>query len=709
MSFLNNLSIRMRMMLSVFLFTATLLYSMYGTYTSIGASIEFAAQEERGDLYQRPLSNLLHNAGRLRVELAKLRAGEGDHNLISQLLTSITEEMEGPLRKVQDEIGESLQFTDEGLSSRGREALKYETVLEKWKKIKADIEQNPVSFQPSVASNDEVLVSYIADLRGMIAHSGDISNLILDPDLDSYYLMDATLLALPQTIDRLALIGAEFYQALAGGELSGAQQTRAAVLSQMLTESDIDRLAADMDTSLKEDANFYGVSSSWQERGPKLFATYKEANAALASMLKGMAAGETPLASDFASALNEAQTTAHDFLMDGLDDLDLFLEYRIKSYEDDRVFAMIASLVGIIVSFAFFFVVVGTITTPLASLTKIMQRLADNDFLVDVGYTKVRSEIGQIAKSIEVFKENGLQMEQMKIEKEKTDARQATERKKLMADLATQFEASIGQIVQTVASASTQLQGSARSLSDTSKRTNHETESVAAASTRTSASVQVVASAAEELSASIHEISRQVEDSTRMIAEAVRKIESTNDTVQGLAENSSKIGEIVNLINDIAGQTNLLALNATIEAARAGEAGKGFAVVASEVKNLANQTAHATEEITTSISAMQNETGVAVKAIQSIAEVIEQVNVGSQNIATAVTQQSSATKEIAQNVQGVSETTAEVTTSIGNVTSAASEALEGAKEVLSAAEELSMQSENLKKEVSEFLGRVRAS
>ena len=287
----------------------------------------------------------------------------------------------------------------------------------------------------------------------------------------------------------------------------------------------------------------------------------------------------------------------------------------------------------------------------------------------------------------------------------------ATESMKAKVDNFTQvadnFEANMKQVVNTVASAATELQSTAQGMEATASSTSQQATTVAAAAEEASANVQTVASAAEELSSSISEISRQVAQSTQIAGTAVVEVDGANEKVQGLAEAANKIGEVVALITDIADQTNLLALNATIEAARAGEAGKGFAVVASEVKNLANQTAKATEEISSHISGIQGATQDAVGAIGSIGGIINQMNEIASTIAAAVEEQGAATQEIARNVEQAASGTTEVTTNIQQVTSAAAETGESAHEVLGAAGELSRQGEVLGTEMDSFVVELR--
>ena len=276
-----------------------------------------------------------------------------------------------------------------------------------------------------------------------------------------------------------------------------------------------------------------------------------------------------------------------------------------------------------------------------------------------------------------------------------------------MVRLADNFEKNVKAIVDTVSSASTEMESTATSMASTAEETSQQATTVAAASEEAATNVETVSAAAEELAASITEIGRQVTESAKIVQEAVKEAETTNETVQALAENATKIGEVVQLIKDIAGQTNLLALNATIEAARAGDAGKGFAVVASEVKSLANQTAKATEDISKQIADIQTATESTVTAIGGIGKTIENINEIATGIASAVEEQGAATDEISRNVQQAASGTQEVTSNISGVTTAAKESGEAATQMLQAAGELSKQSEVLGAEVDKFLVEVR--
>ncbi|MBF0336004.1 MAG: HAMP domain-containing protein [Alphaproteobacteria bacterium] len=349
------------------------------------------------------------------------------------------------------------------------------------------------------------------------------------------------------------------------------------------------------------------------------------------------------------------------------------------------------------------------IINPVKALTAIMLRLAKGDKTVEVAGRDRGDEIGEMAKAVEVFKRNAIEMDRLTAEQEEQKKRAEIEKRRSMNEMADNFEASVKGVVQTVASASTQMEGNAQTMSSVAEETNHQAAAVAAASEEASANVQTVASAAEELSSSISEISRQVSQAARIAGQAVEEARHTNGIIQGLASAAGKIGEVVSLINDIASQTNLLALNATIEAARAGDAGKGFAVVANEVKNLANQTGRATDEISAQIAAVQAATKETVLVIRSIGGTIATISEIASAIASAVEEQGAATNEIARNVQQASAGTQEVSSNIGGVTQSASHVSEVASQVLHVSQDLEGEAGRLENLVADYLEKVKVA
>ncbi len=349
------------------------------------------------------------------------------------------------------------------------------------------------------------------------------------------------------------------------------------------------------------------------------------------------------------------------------------------------------------------------ILEPIRRVVVALKELAGGNLAVDVYGVGRRDEIGAIADTMQVFKDNMTRSREIEREAAETEKRAEADKRRSMNELADQFEQSVGTIVDLVSAASTELEAAAQTLNVTLEETNAQAGTVAAAATQASANVETVATACEELAASVREIGQQVGQSSTISARAVEDAERTQATAEGLVATTQKIGEVVELIQSIAAQTNLLALNATIEAARAGEAGKGFAVVASEVKNLATQTARATESITAQIGEVQEVTQRTARAISDIARVIGESRQIASSIASAVEEQGAATQEIARNVQQASAGTGEVSGAIVQVSQASAEGGSAATQVLSSAQELSRSAGNLRREVTEFVARVRAA
>ncbi|WP_442779011.1 methyl-accepting chemotaxis protein [Bradyrhizobium sediminis] len=350
------------------------------------------------------------------------------------------------------------------------------------------------------------------------------------------------------------------------------------------------------------------------------------------------------------------------------------------------------------------------IARPMMRLNGALGEMAGGNLDIDIPGANRGDEIGDLAKTVTVIRENAEQKARDEGEaKIAQDQIAAQQRKADMIRLADEFEGAVGEIVETVSSASSELEASAGTLTSTAERAQELTTAVAAASEEASTNVQSVASATEEMASSVNEISRQVQESARMANEAVDQTRRTNDRVSALSKAAARIGDVVELINTIAEQTNLLALNATIEAARAGEAGRGFAVVASEVKALAEQTAKATGEIGQQIAGIQAATQESVGAIQEISSTIEKLSEISSTIAAAVEEQGAATQEISRNVQQAAHGTQQVSSNITDVQRGASETGSASSQVLSAAQSLSGDSNRLKLEVGKFLSSVRAA
>jgi methyl-accepting chemotaxis protein len=367
--------------------------------------------------------------------------------------------------------------------------------------------------------------------------------------------------------------------------------------------------------------------------------------------------------------------------------------------------AAIALAIGLLVGWLY---VARSVVRRLVGVERAMRGIAEGNLQVDVPRAG-DDEIGTMAAALQVLKDNTLEMRRLETEQADSKMRSETERRSAMHDLASRFERSIAGLVETVAASSTEMQASAQSMATIAEESNRQTGVVASTSAQASSNLQGVASATEELATSVREVGRQVSQSEKIAAQAVDQATKTDRIVEGLARAAEQVGAVVNMISDIAAQTNLLALNATIEAARAGEAGKGFAVVASEVKSLANQTAKATEEITTQIKEIQGTTGEAVTAIRNIAATIGQIHGTASSIAASVDRQGSTTEQITVSIEQAAAGSREISATIVTVAEATNETGMTAHQVLDAATELSKNGERLRTEVDAFIASVRAA
>jgi methyl-accepting chemotaxis protein len=378
------------------------------------------------------------------------------------------------------------------------------------------------------------------------------------------------------------------------------------------------------------------------------------------------------------------------------------------AYESARVWIVAIIALAIIIGVTAAWMMVATVVRPIQGMTAVMARLANRDLTVDIDGVGRQDEIGAMAASVQVFKDGLIEAERLAAA-QAADQLAKQKRVETVDRLVARFEESAASALRTVASSASELDATAHSMSAMAQQTSVQASVVASAAEQTSANVQTVATATEEMSSSIREISGQVSRSADIAGRAVNEAARTNDAVRSLSDAAQKIGEVVNLITNIASQTNLLALNATIEAARAGEAGKGFAVVASEVKSLAGQTAKATDEIASQISAIQQTTQGVVQAIAGIGGTIGSINDITTAIAAAIEEQGAATNEISRSVQEAARGTQDVSGSIGQVTQAAGEAGSAAGQVLGAAGELSRQAETLRHDVENFLASIKAA
>jgi methyl-accepting chemotaxis protein len=511
---------------------------------------------------------------------------------------------------------------------------------------------------------------------------------------------------------------------LLGDLRAGVLTYRNVVRQHMLSMTDQEKLAVEktaatvVESNMKIRQAYEAMISSPEERKlytdwVQLWESYKKGTEDVMTLSRKIV-GEFPYEAQELNTrtVNKIGIDADNVLKKSVDLNNTGADKAAQSAADSytSAFMMLAVILGaaVIIGIAVGVYLVGDVSSGIASIVTPMQALGKGDLSAEVPHQGEKTEIGAMADTLQVFKE-ALIAKKAADEAAAVDAEAKIERGRRVDSITRDFESMIGEIVQTVSSASTQLEASAGTLSATAQRSQELTTTVAAASEEASTNVQSVASATEELSSSVNEISRQVQESARMATDAVGQARVTNDRVSALSKAAARIGDVVELINTIAGQTNLLALNATIEAARAGEAGRGFAVVASEVKALAEQTAKATGEIGQQITGIQAATQESVNAIKEISGTIERLSEISSTIAAAVEEQGAATQEISRNVQQAAHGTQQVSSNITDVQQGASETGSASSQVLSAARSLSGDSNRLKLEVDKFLSSVRAA
>ena len=449
------------------------------------------------------------------------------------------------------------------------------------------------------------------------------------------------------------------------------------------------------DSSLKEDA----------ERFQRIFARYGDS---LQAIIEATRHYNRLIATDLPKHAAAIGTQSEELAGATRERADGLATETVASIDATVTTSLGLSLAAVVAGILIAALIARTIVVPLKGMTATMTALAAGDRLVAIPATANRDEIGAMARAVAVFKDGLLKADAL--EGERRQEEEARERRRqALADLTAAFGDRFSEVVGTVSSAAGELEATSQGLSASAQETTRQTASVAAAANKTTGDVETVAAAAEELAASVAEIGRRIDETARIAATAVAETTKTNADVAHLSDAAQRIGEVVSLINAIAGQTNLLALNATIEAARAGEAGKGFAVVASEVKNLANQTAKATDDIAAHVAAIQSATRTTVGAIQGIGGTIDRINEIAAGIASAVEQQGAATAEIARNVQNAAAGTNEVSTTIAAVSEATQGTTAASTQVHGAAGELTRLAQTLRGELDRFVAAIAAA
>ena len=611
---------------------------LYFMVTGINKDMAFARQELLGNAYQRALEGVLKPV--LKLSLARVQ-GENSAGIVGDIDGAFTN-----LVAVDGELGEALDFTPEGLAQRKRQHASAAAVAGKWNEIKG----------AGDGMTPEQLTGLVADLRTMITHAGDTSNLILDPDLDSYYLMDVTLIAMPQMQDRIARIGVDMRAHFGAVELTQEQRIALAVQAAMLREADIARILADMDTALNEDAGANGVSETLASNLPTALSGAVEPALVLVEALEARADGSGDTSAEAFSDLCENALEQNFRGWDvAVAELDRLLEIRIASLRSNGLFALVILLIGVSAAIGLAVVISRGITRPIRNVAELLKDIAqgEGDLTKRLNLSS-RDEIGELASYFDSFVEK-LQG--------------------IVGKMASMTH-SVASSASDLSVVSEQTSHSVRLLSDrtatvaaAAEEASANTLSVAASMEEAAINLTSVAGATEQMSATVGEIASNAERARAISLDAAQQAATVSRMMQELGRAAQEIGKVTETITEISSQTNLLALNATIEAARAGAAGKGFAVVANEIKELARQTSQATEDIKGKIDGVQGASGTAIADIERITAVIAEVGNLVNGIAAAIEEQAVVTKDVAGNISQASAGVQEANERVGQTAS----------------------------------------
>ncbi|MFM7095838.1 MAG: methyl-accepting chemotaxis protein [Gemmataceae bacterium] len=640
---------------------------LYFTIDGIQDRIDFAALEKQGNNFQRPLEKILRSL--INHKNAALVVLGGDNTAITTtskeetLLDSGVRALEGNGKA----FGASLDFTVEGLAKRKREEANIDNFARKWDQFRKSWQT--MTPDACKAEHDNL----IKIIRLMITHLGDTSNLILDPDLDSFYMVDVSLVALPQAQERISTLISIYNSMVKNAGKNQDDKLAMAAQITLFQQNDLDRVMSSLETAMNEDNNFYGKSESLHKNIPgpmekfkksgdnfiKLLGTLKEANLSMVNP-------------QVIQAGNEALEDSFGLWDVCSSELEVLLDKRINKFKSDRLYSLLLSALALSLSFLLVWYIGKGITVPIRSSSERLEKLAKGD-LASVVEIKGQGELGSMSLSLS----------------------------KAISGMNNAIVLISGNAQKLIHSSSNQRQVS-RSMVANATETSAQANAIASAAEEVSVNIRTVASAAEEMGATIREIARQAQQAAQVANEAVSIADIGNKAVLRLGENSNIIGNVIKVITSIAEQTNLLALNASIEAARAGEFGKGFAVVASEVKELAKETSKATEDIRTKIEGIQSDTREAVASNEKTRNIITKIHEIQNTIAGAVEEQAATTREITKNVADAATGSSEIAKNITGLAEAAQSTSKGATDLEKAALGLDSMASELEQLVKTF-------
>ena len=679
-----TLSIRSRLFLNIVIIMAPMCFFVWLLVQEVQTQINFSMQERKGVALQKPLTELLHQVQQRKLALLQNTLTPPQDSTIAKLI----ETMNDAARLVATDVG----FASQPLTDGDKKNLGVTVANGQWggaiSAVLASIQTLPKdNSQMSI----DAYVSTAAALKALISRASDGSNLTLDPDLDSYYVMDATSFALPNTIDDLANAEADMLsiiQSRSAAEVAhGLLPERFAkikVWENTLQSVDTARIIGSFGTALAEDGNFNGISPTLSSLTP-LIKHYEDAAKELATTMDALTAPGRNISAEELSIATDKMRTALVALYDkAAVELPSLLLIREASLKEHLKGLLVQGCISLAAGLVLFWLVARSITVPITRLNNVMMTLASGNTNVDVKGAGKRHELGKMASAVVVFKQNA----------------------EFIQKLAKDFETSVQHVVDVVASAATEMDAASRNVNNQAQQSHSLLTKLSVDVVNVTDNIQSIATTGEELTAAINEISGQVQKSNATTDSAADEATHMRKVAEELSKSASQVSGIVEIINGIAAKINLLSLNATIEAARAGEAGKGFSVVASEVKALANQTAAATAEIGALVTNMQESSNLTLEAVTQIIGVIDQMTGISSTIAAAVEEQGVATREIVENIVRASDRITNVKTSASVITDTAAQSAAASSQTLQAAGELSKQAETLRSDVRDFMKKL---
>ncbi|MBJ7345773.1 MAG: methyl-accepting chemotaxis protein [Gemmataceae bacterium] len=661
------MSILQRLLLISASFLLPISVLLYFTIDGIQDRIDFAVLEKQGNTFQKPLEKILKALLIHKNAAITVLAGDAASNAIVAKEQGVLDSALRTLEGMDKELGSVLQFTQDGLSKRKRDDAKADNLSRKWDQLRKSWQT--LSEDICKAEHDNL----IKIVRTMITHLGDTSNLILDPDLDSFYMVDVSLVALPQAQERISTLLSLYSSAVKSGSKKEEDKTALTAQLTLFSQSDIDRIFASIETALNEDNNFYGKSETLHKNLPSPTEKLKKSTDNFVKLLTNIKPEQ------FTKADPKILEAGNDCLEDSFtlwdicsNELEELLNKRIAKFKYDRFYSILLSALALSVSFALVWFIGKGITGPIRTSSARLDKLASGD-LASVVEIQGQGELGAMSQSLSKAV-SGMNNAIVLI---------SSNAQKLIHSSSNQRQVSRGMVA---------------NATETSAQAN----AIASAAEEVSVNIQSVAGAAEEMGATIREIAKQAQQAAQVANEAVTIAETGNKAVLRLGENSTIIGNVIKVITSIAEQTNLLALNASIEAARAGEFGKGFAVVASEVKELAKETSKATEDIRTKIEGIQSDTREAVSSNEKTRNIINKIHEIQNTIAGAVEEQAATTREITRNVADAAMGSTEIAKNITGLAEAAQSTSKGATELEKAAMGLDSMASELEQLVKTF-------